>query len=139
MKQAWTKDRIEFKGDFYDIDLSTEPVKPYQQNGGPLLYFGGYSPAGVDLCAEHCDVYLMWPATEDVLQEQMQSMSRKAAGYGRKVDFSLRVHVIVRETEEEAKAWARHLVSDLDDDKGSEIREKSTRCKELRCFITEHP
>lgn len=131
LKQAWTQERISFKGKFYEIDLPAEPVKPYQQNGGPLLYFGGYSPAGVDLCAEHCDVYLMWPATEDVLQQQMETMSEKAAAYGRKVDFGLRVHVIVRETEEEARAWARHLVSALDDDKGEEIRNRAQDAKSL--------
>ena len=49
LKQAWTRDRIEFKGEYYNYDLSAEPVKPYQQNGGPLLYFGGYSPAGLEL------------------------------------------------------------------------------------------
>ena len=137
LKQAWTKDCIQFKGEYYDLDLPTDPVKPYQQNGGPLLYFGGYSPAGVDLCAEHCDVYLMWPATENVLQEQMQSMSNKAAQYDRKVDFGLRVHVIVRETEEEAKAWARHLVSALDDDKGEEIRNRAQDAKSLGVSLQE--
>ncbi|MEN0050183.1 MAG: LLM class flavin-dependent oxidoreductase, partial [Bacteroidota bacterium] len=70
LKQGWTQDYINFKGEFYNIQLdTTDPVKPYQQNGGPLLYFGGYSPAAVDLCAEHCDVYLMWPETEQRLQE----------------------------------------------------------------------
>lgn len=131
LKQAWTQDHIKFKGEFYDLDLPTDPVKPYQQNGGPLLYFGGYSPAGIDLCAEHCDVYLMWPATEEVLQQQMQTMSEKAAAYGRKVDFGLRVHMIVRETEEDARAWARHLVSALDDDKGDEIRNRAQDAKSL--------
>ena len=131
LKQAWTQDHIRFQGDFYDLDLPTDPVKPYQQNGGPLLYFGGYSPAGLDLCAEHCDVYLMWPATEEVLQQQMQTMSEKAAAYGRKVDFGLRVHMIVRETEEDARAWARHLVSALDDDKGTEIRNRAQDAKSL--------
>ena len=99
LRQAWTQDHIDFKGEFYRIQLAnTDPVKPYQQNGGPLLYFGGYSPPGVDLCAEHCDVYLMWPETEDKILGLMQNMSTKAAAYGRKVDFGLRVHVIVRET-----------------------------------------
>ncbi len=131
LKQAWTQNHIHFKGEYYELDLPADPVKPYQQNGGPLLYFGGYSPAGVDLCAEHCDVYLMWPATEAVLQQQMETMSEKAAAYGRKVDFGLRVHVIVRETEEEARAWARHLVSALDDDKGEEIRNRAQDAKSL--------
>ncbi len=129
LKQAWTADEINFKGEFYDLQLDTQPVKPYQQNGGPLLYFGGYSPPGVDLCAEHCDVYLMWPETEQRLQELMQNMSQQAAAYGRQVDFGLRVHVIVRETEAEARAWAQKLVSKLEVDKGAEIRERALDAK----------
>ncbi|MEM6700984.1 MAG: LLM class flavin-dependent oxidoreductase, partial [Bacteroidota bacterium] len=126
LKQGWTQDYINFKGEFYNIQLdTTDPVKPYQQNGGPLLYFGGYSPAAVDLCAEHCDVYLMWPETEQRLQELMQNMSDKAATYNRTVDFGLRIHVIVRETEEEARAAATRLMYFVDDVKGKEIRERA--------------
>jgi len=126
LKQGWTQDYIDFKGEFYNIQLdNTDPVKPYQQNGGPLLYFGGYSPPAVDLCAEHCDVYLMWPETEERLTELMKNMSDKAAGYGRKVDFGLRVHVIVRETEEEARAAAASLMSYVDDVEGQKIRERA--------------
>jgi alkanesulfonate monooxygenase len=133
LKQAWTQDEIDFSGDFYNIKLPTDPVKPYQQNGGPLLYFGGYSPAGVDLCAEHCDVYLMWPETEKKLEELMTTMSDKAAEYNRTVDFGLRIHVIVRETEAEAKAAARKLMSKVDgnDEHGNEIRERALDAKSL--------
>ncbi|MEL6970687.1 MAG: LLM class flavin-dependent oxidoreductase [Bacteroidota bacterium] len=123
LKQCWTQDHIDFKGEFYQIQLSTtEPVKPYQQNGGPLLYFGGYSPPGVELCAEHCDVYLMWPEREEKIQELMTNMSTKAASFNRTVDFGLRVHVIVRETESEARAAAKDLMSFVDDERGEEIR-----------------
>ena len=132
LKQGWTQDHIDFKGQFYDLKLpTTAPLKTYQQNGGPLLYFGGYSPPGVDLCAEHCDVYLMWPETEERLHELMLNMSQKAAGYGRKVDFGLRVHVIVRETEEEAIAATKTLMSHIDDEKGEEIRNRALDAKSL--------
>jgi alkanesulfonate monooxygenase len=125
LKQAWTKDHIDFKGQYYQFDLPTGPVKPYQQNGGPLLYFGGYSPDGVDLCAEHCDIYLMWPETEEKLQGLMDNMTQKAAGYNRTVQFGLRVHVIVRETEEEARDYADSLLSKLDLDLGTVIRNRA--------------
>ncbi len=125
LKQAWTQDQIDFQGQFYQLQLDTAPVKPYQQNGGPLLYFGGYSPAGVALCAEHCDVYLMWPETEQKLATLMSTMSQKAATYGRTVDFGLRIHMIVRETETEARDYAAQLISKLDLDKGKAIREKA--------------
>ena len=125
LKQSWTQDRIEFKGKYYQLNLPTDPVKPYQQNGGPLLYFGGYSPDGVDLCAEHCDVYLMWPETEKKLQELMNNMINKASEYERTVQFGLRVHVIVRETEQEARDYANKLLSKLDLDLGKDIRNRA--------------
>ena len=130
LKQGWTQDYIDFQGEFYKIQLdNTDPVKPYQQNGGPLLYFGGYSPPAVDLCAEHCDVYLMWPEAEEKIGGLMTNMSKKAATYNRTVDFGLRVHVIVRETEAEARAAAQRLMSYVDDQKGKEIRERALDAK----------
>lgn len=131
LKQAWTQDEINFKGEFYDLQLPTAPVKPYQQNGGPLLYFGGYSPQGVDLCAQHCNVYLMWPDTETQLQSLMDNMRQKAAAYNRSVQFGLRVHVIVRETEDEARAYAQGLISKLDLNLGTEIKERAQDAKSL--------
>lgn len=130
LKQGWTQDYIDFKGEFYNIQLSTtDPMKPYQQNGGPLLYFGGYSPPAVELCAEHCDVYLMWPETEEKIQGLMANMSQKAADFGRMVDFGLRVHVIVRETEAKAREAARRLMTYVEDEKGKEIRERALDAK----------
>ncbi len=122
LKQAWTQDRIQFKGEHYDLDLPSGPVQPYQQNGGPLLYFGGISPPAKELCAEFCDVFLMWPETEDRIKATMEDMSERAAKFGRKIDFGFRVHMIVRETEAEARAYAERLVSKLDDDRASEMK-----------------
>ena len=129
LKQAWTRDEIDVQGDFYTLKLPSAPIKPYQQNGGPLLYFGGYSPPGVDLCAEHCDVYLMWPETQTRLGELMTNMSAKAAAYGRTVDFGLRIHVIVREKASDAYAAADQLVSKLEAERGVEIRERALDAK----------
>lgn len=125
LKQSWTQDQIKFKGKYYQLDLNTRPVQPYQQNGGPLLYFGGYSPDGVDLCAEFCDVYLMWPETEFKLKNLMDVMTLKAAKYNRVVKFGLRVHVIVRETEKEARNYADSLISKLDIKMGTDIRNRA--------------
>ena len=134
LKQAWTKDSIDFHGKYYKLNLPTDPVKPYQQNGGPLLYFGGYSKEGVDLCAEHCDVYLMWPETEKKLQVLMSNMTQKASQYDRSVVFGLRVHVIVRETEKEARIYAESLLSKLDLDFGTSIRNRAQDATSLGVF-----
>ena len=129
LKQGWNKDFIDFKGDFYNINLPSDPVKPYQQNGGPLLYFGGYSPQGVELCAQHCDVYLMWPETILNLKNHIENLKMKSIKYNRELQFGLRVHVIVRETEDEAKEYANKLISHLNIDKGNEIRNRALDSK----------
>ena len=136
LKQAWTKEEINFTGNFYNLKLPTNPVKPYQI-GGPLLYFGGYSPPALELCAEHCDVYLMWPETEDNLRGLMENMSEKAAKFNRSVDFGLRVHVVVRETEEEANKYAESIISKLDLEMGRELRDRSLDAKSYGVSLQE--
>ncbi|HOB94110.1 MAG TPA: LLM class flavin-dependent oxidoreductase [Aquabacterium sp.] len=126
LKQAWTQDEIRYQGEVYQLGkLSTDPVRPYQTNGGPLLYFGGYSPDALELCGAHCDTYLMWPAPEATLAEQMRAVHARAAAHGRLLDYGLRVHVIVRDTEAEARDYAQELVSQLDDEVGRRIRERA--------------
>ena len=126
LKQAWTRDEINYQGEIYQFEgLTTDPVKPYQSNGGPLLYFGGYSPSALQLCGEHCDVYLMWPEKKEDLAERMKAVNACAAQAGRVLDYGLRVHMIVRETEQEARDYARMLVSELDDEQGRVIRERA--------------
>ena len=126
LKQAWTRDEITYEGSVYDFrGVWTDPAKPYQQNGGPLLYFGGYSPDALELCGQHCDVYLMWPETRDVLAERMRAVHAVAERHRRTLDYGLRVHMIVRDTEAEAKEYAEHLVSRLDDELGRLIRERA--------------
>jgi alkanesulfonate monooxygenase len=126
LRQAWTRDHIEYSGDVYQISkLTTDPARPYQQNGGPLLYFGGYSPDALELCGAQCDVYLMWPEPIDMLQKRMQDVHARAAAHGRTLDYGLRVHMIVRDTEAEAREYADHLVSKLDDEYGKLIRDRA--------------
>ncbi|MEP0960795.1 MAG: LLM class flavin-dependent oxidoreductase [Roseobacter sp.] len=125
LKQAWTRDEINHAGEVYNFaGLTTDPVKPYQ-TGGPLLYFGGYSPAALDLCAEHCDVYLMWPEPKEELAGRMTAVHARAAEKGRTLDYGLRVHMIVRDTEAEAKEYADYIVSKLDDEYGRKIRDRA--------------
>lgn len=136
LKQAWTQDEINFEGQIYQFKkLSTLPVRPYQQNGGPLLYFGGYSPDAVDLCAQHCDVYLMWPEAEAQIAQRMKIVHARAQNYGRVLDYGLRVHMIVRDTEKEAREYAEELVSQLDDEQGRLIRERAQDAKNFGVSI----
>jgi alkanesulfonate monooxygenase len=126
LRQAWNRDEIDHQGEIYQLKkVPADPAKPYQQNGGPLLYFGGYSPDALELCGAQCDVYLMWPETKEVLAQRMRDVNERAAAHGRTLDYGLRVHMIVRDTEAEAREYARELVSKLDDQKGRAIRERA--------------
>ena len=125
LRQTWTRDTIDHEGEIYKFKgVPTGPARPYQQNGGPLLYFGGYSPDALELCGAQCDVYLMWPETKDKLAERMKAVHARAETHGRVLDYGLRVHMIVRDTEKEARDYAEHLVSKLDDEYGRIIRER---------------
>ncbi|MEY8120576.1 LLM class flavin-dependent oxidoreductase [Falsihalocynthiibacter sp. BN13B15] len=125
LKQAWTQDEINYEGEVYNFKgLTTDPVKPYQI-GGPLLYFGGYSPAALELCGQHCDVYLMWPEKQEELAGRMRAVNAVAEKYNRTLDYGLRVHMIVRDTEKEAQEYAEYITSKLDDEYGRMIRERA--------------
>ena len=125
LKQAWTQDEINYQGEVYQFsDLVTDPVKPYQTDG-PLLYFGGYSPPALELCGQHCDVYLMWSEKREELAGRMSAVNEVAERYNRTLDYGLRVHMIVRDTEAEAREYAEYIVSKLDDEQGRAIRERA--------------
>ena len=132
IKQAWTQDEINYDGEIYKLKgLSTDPVRPYQTNGGPLLYFGGYSPDALALCGAHCDTYLMWPEPKEMLAQRMRDVHAQAEKYNRLLDYGLRVNMIVRDTEQEAREYAEELVSKLDDEAGKAIRNRALDAKSL--------
>ena len=125
LRQAWTRDTIDYQGEVYQFSgVRSDPARPYQ-TGGPLLYFGGYSPDALDLCGQHCDVYLMWPEPKEQIAQRMRDVNAVAERYGRTLDYGLRVHMIVRDNEAEAREYAEHLVSKLDDELGQMIRERA--------------
>ncbi|WP_151637199.1 FMNH2-dependent alkanesulfonate monooxygenase [Noviherbaspirillum aerium] len=85
--------------------------KPY-----PPLYFGGSSEAAHELAAEQVDVYLTWGEPPAAVAEKLADIRARAARHGRTVRFGIRLHVIVRETNEAAWKAAEELISHLDDD-----------------------
>lgn len=139
LKIMLSGEHLEFDGDFYKLTLA--PPRMATVSGKcPPLYFGGISEAARDAAAEAADVYLMWPDTMPVVREIIADMRARAATYGRALKFGYRAHVIVRDTEEEARAYADRLLSKLDVQAGEAIRAKSldsssvgvTRQAELR-------
>ncbi|MES2582152.1 MAG: FMNH2-dependent alkanesulfonate monooxygenase [Pseudomonadota bacterium] len=109
-------------GEAYDFDgkhLSVKGAKllyPPLQTPYPPVYFGGSSPAAHDLAAEQVDTYLTWGEPPAEVAKKVADVRARAAKLGRTVKFGIRLHVIVRETEEQAWAAAADLISRVDDD-----------------------
>lgn len=91
----------------------------------PLTYFGGFSPEARACAAACADVYLLWPDTVDGVRAVVADLDARAAAVGRALSYGWRSHVIVRDSEDAARAAARRLLSRLDDETGRRIRARS--------------
>ncbi len=124
LRELLDRKSLDFHGDF--VDLTIDPPRVGTVSGrSPLFYFGGLSSAARECAAAGADVFLMWPDTTDKVLEVKQDMDARAAAKGRSLRYGWRSHVIVRETEDEARAAAARLLSKLDPETGDAIRTKS--------------
>ena len=71
------------------------------------------------------DVFLTWPDTVKGVESIVSDMRKRASDYGRELKYGLRAHVIVRESEKEAREAANRLISQIDDQQGEAIRNLS--------------
>ena len=107
-------ERVNFDGKYYRVENGRLDLLPRQER--PPLYFGGSSDAGQDLAADLVDMYLTWGEPPAQVAEKLALARAKAALRGRKLRFGIRLHFIVRETEDEAWRAAESLVSRVDDE-----------------------
>jgi alkanesulfonate monooxygenase len=115
---------LDHDGEFWKLKL--DPPRITTVSGkAPPLYFGGLSEDAREAAAKGCDVYLMWPDKEEAVQAIITDMKARAAKYGRTLRFGYRAHMIVRETEAEARTAATRLLSKLDAAAGAAIRAQS--------------
>ncbi|MFM2098467.1 MAG: hypothetical protein RLZZ366_6, partial [Pseudomonadota bacterium] len=124
LKTLLNGEPLDHQGEHYQIKV--DPPRVGTVTGKcPPLYFGGLSPAARDAAAQACDVFLMWPDTMPNVRAIIADMTARAADYGRTLKFGYRAHVVVRDTEAEARDAATRLLSKLDDATGAAIRSKS--------------
>jgi alkanesulfonate monooxygenase len=124
LKTMLNGEALDHQGEFWNLKL--DPPRVTTVSGkAPLLYFGGLSEDAREAAAKGCDVFLMWPDKKEVIAEIIADMTARAAKYGRTLKFGYRAHMIVRDTEAEARAAADRLLSKLDAATGAAIRAKS--------------
>ena len=124
LKTILNGEPLDHQGEHYKLKLDPPGVTTVSGKCPPL-YFGGLSEDAREASAKAADVYLMWPDTMPAVKAIVDDMTARAAKYGRTLKFGYRVHVVVRETESEARAAADRLLSHLDARTGDEIRAKS--------------
>jgi alkanesulfonate monooxygenase len=80
----------------------------------PQVYFGGSSPIAGEIAARHSDVYLTWGEPPAQVAEKLDRIRSLAAAEGRTLRFGIRLHVITRDTAEQAWAEANRLLDGFD-------------------------
>jgi alkanesulfonate monooxygenase len=106
---------VNFQGKHITIEDGRLLFPPVQQPRPPL-YFGGSSDAGIDVAADTVDKYLTWGEPPAQVAEKVARVREVAEPRGRKLSFGIRLHVIVRETNEAAWAAADDLIRYVTDD-----------------------
>jgi alkanesulfonate monooxygenase len=114
-KDLLAEKTVDFKGKHLAVEDGRLLFLPYQV-GGPPLYFGGSSDAGIDVAVDTVDKYLTWGEPPAQVAEKINRVNAVAQARGRKLSFGIRLHVIVRETNAEAWKAADELIQYVDDD-----------------------
>lgn len=117
---------VNFSGKYYRVDGGRLDILPVQKPVPPL-YFGGSSDAGQDLAAEAVDKYLTWGEPVEMVAEKLQRAQARAAARGRRLSYGIRLHFIVRETEEEAWRAADRLISHVTDEQIARAQARFTK------------
>ncbi|MCW2986717.1 MAG: alkanesulfonate monooxygenase [Conexibacter sp.] len=75
---------------------------PIVQRPHVPLWFGGSSEAGMQMAAQHIDRYLSWGEPPARVAEKIARLNELAEGHGRTIGYGMRLHLVVRDTEQEA-------------------------------------
>ncbi len=105
---------VNYTGRHLQVEAGKLLFRPCQ-DPHPPLYFGGSSDAGLDVAARLIDTYLTWGEPPEDVAKKIAVARKAALARNRELKFGIRLHVVVRETAEEAWRAADRLISHLDD------------------------
>lgn len=105
VKRVWTDEQpFDHEGEFYRAAAASSAIKPLQKPHLPV-YFGGSSPAAIQVAGQHADVFALWGESLAQTRESLDAVRREAAKHGREPGFSVSFRPIIAATEE--AAWAK--------------------------------
>ncbi|MER5574856.1 LLM class flavin-dependent oxidoreductase [Streptomyces massasporeus] len=111
VRALWEGKTVDLHGEHLQVADATLARVP---DPVPEVYFGGSSPIAGEVAARHVDVYLTWGEPPAQVAEKIAWIRKLAAEQGRSIRFGIRLHVITRDTSEQAWAEANRLLDGFD-------------------------
>lgn len=137
VRGLWSGERVDFDGKHIQVAGGAlgripDPI--------PEIYFGGSSPIALDVAANHVDAYLTWGEPPAQVAEKVAAVRAKADAVGRTLRFGIRLHVISRDTAEEAWAVADSLLEGISEEEIAKVhaRMKTTESEGQRRMLELH-
>jgi alkanesulfonate monooxygenase len=111
VRRLWTsEDPVTVAGEHLHVEQASLARRP---DPLPPVFFGGSSPEAGDVAARSADTYLTWGERPEQVKEKLDWIRGLAAAQGRQLSYGLRVHVISRDTSEQAWSEAQRLLGAL--------------------------
>jgi alkanesulfonate monooxygenase len=120
VRALWTGEEVDYVGTYHAVEKAVLAQVPEIE---PEIYFGGSSPAALDVAARQADVYLTWGEPPAAVAEKLERVRALAAQRGRELRFGIRLHSIARDTAKAAWAEADQLVAEIPDEQIRRVRE----------------
>jgi alkanesulfonate monooxygenase len=120
VQRLWSGEPVTHHGRYYDVE---DAVLAQIPDPLPKIYFGGSSPQAHDVAAKHVDVYLTWGEPPSAVRAKIDDLRAQAERNGRELTYGIRLHVIARDTAEEAWAEADRLLAGISEDQIRRIQD----------------
>lgn len=137
VRGLWTGRAVDFDGEHLRVERGALGRVP---DPLPEIYFGGSSPAALDVAARHVDVYLTWGEPPDLVAEKIGRVRELAEAQGRTVRFGIRLHVVTRDRAADAWAAAEALLDGISPEEIAKVhaRMQQTQSEGQRRMLALH-
>lgn len=126
LKRSWSGEIYDHKGEFFELEQGglRRNLDGFEI---PRIYFGGASPPALEVASRYADTWLTWGEPVETVAERIVPVREKAEAAGRQVSCGLRIHIISRDSEEEAWLEADRILAAIDPEQVAAAREKFSR------------
>ena len=124
VRELWRGEQVDLDGARLSVSGAQLEQLP---EPAPPIYFGGSSPAALDVAARHVDVYLSWGEPPSLLREKLEAVEALADARGRRLGLGIRLHVVSRDSAEEAWREAERLLDGIPAETIAQIQDRLRR------------